>query len=246
MEPDVSATTGSGRRWYLLPGYAGLAYVAAWAVGLAVWPQNLPLNATGSQVAAGYRLHPAGAVAQYLLAEALAGLLLGIVLAAALIFAEGRRAVRSRLVAATATAAVVTSLAQSVLGMFLIAAATGDDAVRAGILSDLVNRLDGVKMLALAVVGLYLASRGLALRRTPAWIRVIAALTAAALTLSGLGYLTLSAALAWAVFISGPLLLLWIAGTGILLTRQWRASSSRLRAIRQLRGHQRTGPSRSE
>jgi hypothetical protein len=64
-----------------MPAIAAVTYVAAWAAGLAVWPVNLPINAAGAQVAASYQAHPAQAVAQYLLAEGLAGLLLGVVLA---------------------------------------------------------------------------------------------------------------------------------------------------------------------
>src|SRR5580692_10223482 len=59
-----------------LPAAAGVAYLAAWAAGLAVWPVNLALNATAAQVAASYRANPAEAVAQYLLTEGLAGILL--------------------------------------------------------------------------------------------------------------------------------------------------------------------------
>jgi hypothetical protein len=213
--------TGNPRRrsnWYLLPAYAGIVYIVVWVAGLAVWPQNLPLNAPSAQVAASYAAHPAAAVTQYVLVEGLAGLLFGVVLAFALISAENRRAVRSRLVAATALAAVVISLLQAIVGMFLVAAAVQHDIARAGNLSDLVNRLDGVKMLALAAVAAYLAARGTA-PRTPSWLRATAALAAAALTLSGLGYLTLSSTLAGAAYVSGPLLLLWIAATGIWLAR---------------------------
>jgi len=60
------------RRLRLLPAWAGICYVAAWAAGLASWPANLALNATNAQVAAAYRAHPAGAVSQFLLSEGLA------------------------------------------------------------------------------------------------------------------------------------------------------------------------------
>ena len=40
-----------------LPAAAGVAYLAAWVAGLAVWPVNLPLNATAAQSAAGYAAH---------------------------------------------------------------------------------------------------------------------------------------------------------------------------------------------
>ena len=113
---------------------------------------------------------------------------------------------------------MVISLLQAVIGLFLIAAATHHDIARAGGLSDLVNRLDGVKMLALAAVAAYLAARRTWDRRPPAWLRATAALAAAGLAVSGLDYLLLANSLAWTAYISGPLLLLWIAATGIWLT----------------------------
>jgi hypothetical protein len=43
-------------------------------------------------------------------------------------------------------------------------------------------------------------------------------LLAVAITASGYAYLTLSNELAWIAYISGPVLLFWVAGTGIWLT----------------------------
>jgi hypothetical protein len=223
--PGRRAQTGvaggpARRRWLrLLPGWAGTCYVAAWAAGLACWPANLALNATNNQVAAAYRAHPAGAASQYVLSEGLAGLLLGIVLAAALISGHDRGPARRLLPTAAAAGAVAISLLQAVIGMFLIAAATHHDIARAGDLSNLVNRLDGVKMLGLAAVAAYLSARRTGDRRPPGWLRAIAAMAAATLAISGLDYLLLATSLAWTVYISGPLLLAWIAATGIWLTR---------------------------
>lgn len=214
-----SAGNPSWRRWpRRLPAWAGIGYVAVWAAGLAAWPTNLALNATNGQVAAAYRAHPAGATSQYLLSEGVAALMLGVVLAAALISSRDRG--RAPLwPAATAAAAVAISLLQTVIGMFLITAATHHDIARAGGLSDLVNRLDGVKMLALAAVAAYLAARSTWDRRPPNWLRAIAALAAVTLAVSGVDYVLLANSLGWTVYISGPLLLAWIAATGIWLTR---------------------------
>ena len=118
-----------------------------------------------------------------------------------------------------AAGAVAVSLLQAVVGMFLIAAATHHDIARAGGLSNLVNRLDGAKMLALAAVAVYLSARGTWDRRLPNWLRALAAAAAAALAVSGVDYLLLANSVAWTVYISGPLLLAWLAATGIWLTR---------------------------
>lgn len=194
--------------------------MAAWAAGLASWPANLALNAANAQVAISYRAHPAGAASQYLLSEGLAGLLLGVVLVAAVISNRDRGLARPWPAATTAAGAVAISLLQAVIGMFLIAAATHHDIARAGGLSNLVNRPGGVKMLALAAVAAYLSARRTSDRRLPNWLRATAALAAGALAVSGLDYLLLANSLAWTVYISGPLLLAWIAATGIWLTRR--------------------------
>jgi hypothetical protein len=213
--PELAPAAGS-RRWLpYVPGAAGVAYLAAWAAGLAAWPANLALNATAAQVTAAYRAHPAGAITQYLLAEGLAGLLLGVVLASAVLPAAGRRP--GRAAAGLGAAAVALSVVQCVLGLVLVAAATSAEVSRAGALSALENRLDGVKMLALAGAAACLAARGLA-RPAPRWLRGTAVLAAIALASSAVAYLFLLNAMAWTVYLSGPLLLVWVAATGIWLT----------------------------
>ena len=91
------------------------------------------------------------------------------------------------------------------------------DASRAGLLFASINRLDGVKMLALAAM----AGTGAALvHRTgvlPGWLGYPGGLLAVALVVSGVGYLLLNSTLAPAAFVSGPLLLLWVTGAGISL-----------------------------
>jgi hypothetical protein len=259
-QPAVAARSGPRRRRRYLPAAAGAAYLAAWAAGLAAWPSNLALNATNTQVTAAYRAHPAGAVAQYLLAEGLAGLLLAVVLGCALLpLAQRRLASRpgARPAAGIAAAAVVISLVQCGLGLVLVAAATSGDVARAGGLAALENRLDGVKMLALAGVAAYLAvtrtrtrtaagapagamtgaparaaagapASAAAARPRPGWLRVIALLAAVALASSAVAYLFLANALAWTVYLSGPLLLLWVAATGTWLTASptWRTAAA--------------------
>jgi hypothetical protein len=218
--PTDSKPDGAVWRAYL-PGAAGLAYVLAWAAGLGAWPVNLALNATAGQTAASYRAHPAGAIVQYLLVEGLAGVLLGIVLACVLRAVRDRVGVRATGPAALSAIVVIASLSQCVIGLFAVAAATSGNAAACGSLSDLVNLLDGVKMLALAAAAAWLALCGPTL---PRWLRALAAPLGLALIASGYAYLSLSNALAWTAYVSGPLLLLWVAGAGIALTVRRRRS----------------------
>ena len=218
-EPGPAGSHGRRFRW---PAVAGAGYLAAWVAGLAVWPSNLAVNASSTQVSAAYQGHQAVAAVNYLLVEGLAGLLLGAVLTAVLRAAgRGPRLSGVRPVAVLGAVAVLISLLQCVLGQILVASAS--DAARAGTLFALINRLDGVKMLALAGTAAWLAARrGVTVRdtgaRLPRWLRITAGLAAVALAGSGVAYLLLAQSGAGLVYVSGPLLLLWVTGTGIWLT----------------------------
>jgi hypothetical protein len=157
--------------------------------------------------------------------------LLGIVLACELRAARdyaarvhvGRRATGPAVLCAIA---VLTSLTQCVIGLFVTAAATGGNIASCGMLSDLVNRLDGVKMLALVGATAWIAAAGPAL---PRWLRGVTVALGLALIASGYAYLALSNALAWTAYVSGPLLLLWVGSAGIALSVTARRSLAQWR-----------------
>lgn len=202
--------------------------MAAWVAGLTAWPVNLPLNATAAQATASYAAHPAAAATQYLLAEGLAGLLLGAVLGCALLpLARGRADLRVKGAALLGAAAVAVSLTQCVIGLVLAAAATAHDVTRCGELSSLVNQLDGGKMLALAGAAACLAAVRGPGRALPRWLRAGALPLGIALIASGYAYLTLSQPLAWTAYASGTLLLAWVTGLGIALTTRRRRDGAR-------------------
>ena len=228
LKAQARPPAGQGAWSAYLPGTAGVAYLAAWITGLAVWPVNLALNATAAQAAGSHAAHPAEAMTQYLLAEGLAGLLLGVVLGSAV---RQRLRLRAGRRAAVATAllgaiAVITSLTQCVLGFALTRAAQGGDVAASGDLFQWLNRLDGVKMLALAAAAIALATIGGRTPALPRWLRVTSVALAVALTASGCAYLALDNALAWTAFVSGTLLLLWVTSTGITLTVRHRNAAA--------------------
>ncbi len=235
----MSGRAGTGAAWRsYLPGAAGVGYLAAWVAGLAAWPSNLALNATPAQTAASYAAHPAGAVTQYLLAEGLAGLLLAIVLGGALLpglrARVGRRADGRFTVTAAVSGilAVMVSLTQCTLGLILTSAATGHDVTASGDLSNVVNQLDGIKMIALAVTATCLAAVVSPGPVLPRWLRATGLLLALALAASGYAYLALANGLAWTAYVSGLLLLLWVTGTGIALTVRRRRTRSPASPVR--------------
>jgi hypothetical protein len=90
---------------------------------------------------------------------------------------------------------------------------------------DLINRIDGVKMLALAAMAV--AGFGLVRRAVlPRWLGYAAAFLTVALIASGAGYLLLNTELAQAAYVSGPLLLVWVTGAGIAVAGTHRSMAA--------------------
>jgi hypothetical protein len=202
------------------PALAGIGYAAAWLAGLSIFSSSATVNSAGSQVVAGYTGHQAVATAQFALTEGLAALCLAAVAAA--IGRASESAWAARVVAVAGGAAAVISLAQCAIGVYLVneAVPTGH-AATAGALNEAITRMDGMKMLVLAGMGL--AGAGLARRGLqPRWLGYAGAALAVAITASGLGYLLLLSGLAAAAWVSLPLLLVWVAGSGIALGRRGR------------------------
>jgi hypothetical protein len=207
-----------GRSLLTAPAVAGIAYTAAWLIGLAVWPSNLDVAASNVKVVATYSAHQGAAMTQYLLVEGVAAIALAVVVTG--LGRAARRRGADRLGVATVVAglsAVALSLAECALGLLLAGSAAPDgETGRAGRLFDLINRMDGVKMFALAAMAV--AGVGLVRRAVlPRWLGYIAVFLAVALIASGAGYLLLNTTLAQATFVAGPLLLVWVTGAGVAL-----------------------------
>jgi hypothetical protein len=189
---------------------AGVVYGAAWIAGLAVWSDNTTVSESGAKVVAAYGSSEGPALAQSALTHGLAGLaLLEVVLAIA------GRVRNARAVLVAGLGAVAISLTQFVLGVLLASwAAPAGHTGSSGALYEAITRLDGLKMFALAGLGLAGAA---AIRRhsiAPQWFVPLGWALAAALIVSGLGYVLLVAGLADAAYVSLPLLLVWVCGVG--------------------------------
>jgi hypothetical protein len=216
-----------GRRLITTPAVAGIAYTAAWLLGLAVWPSNLDVAASNVKVVATYSAHQGAAMTQYAFVEGVAAIALAFVVVA--LGRAARRRGADRLSGVTVVAgltAAALSLVQCALGLLLAGSVAPDrEAERAGRLFDLINRLDGVKMFALAAMAV--AGIGLVRRAVlPRWLGYTAALLTVALLSSGAGYLLLNTTLAQAAIVSGPLRLVWVTGAGVALARTIRSGKA--------------------
>ena len=120
--------------------------------------------------------------------------------------------------AAFGIAVAAVSWAELALGTWLISGLVPDRrTATAGAVYDAINRMDGAKMLLLGAMALAISQLARRSPILPRWLAPLGALLAAALVTSGLGYLLLIPGLASAAYVSGVLLLIFVAATGIAL-----------------------------
>lgn len=213
------------------PSAAAIAYLAAWVIGLATWPSNLAVDSSNRAVVDAYTAHRLPATVQFLLVEGLAALALGVIVLAIARVSRPRAPLASRIVLLAGGLACSISLVQCVTGVALAAAVASPAHLgAAGTMFDLIDRLDGVKMMALAtmIAAVTAVHRDLGLAR---WLAAVGALAGLALVCSGSGYLALDPGWAMAASASLPLLLAWALGVGFRVRREERGSeSSRIRS----------------
>lgn len=202
---------GHRRRLLTLPALAGLGYALSWIAGLAVPAPSPGLGATGAEIVAALSGHGPAVAAQYALTEGLPAA--GIAVVAVALARAARRhgeALAARFALVAGLTAAIISAVQFGLGLALTATAAPGPA---HLLSTSIDRLDGAKMLALAVLGAVAATMAV----LPRWLRWTGIALAVAITCSGLVYLLLIASLA---AVAGPalvLLLTFMAGCGIMI-----------------------------
>jgi hypothetical protein len=202
MSTTVTARRSPATSWLTATSVAAVGYLAFWIVGLLVGPSNLSVTSSGSAVVQAYAGHSGQAIIQYVLTEGLAGVALAIVLGGTL----------GGLARITGYCAAAVSVVQCGLGIWLAGCITPDGAAAtARTVFDVIDRLDGVKMILLAGTAVIASI----VARRPVWLRYAGFLLAVAITVSGIGYLLANATLAVAAWVSLPLLLIWVAGLGI-------------------------------
>jgi hypothetical protein len=202
-----------------VPGVVGIGYSLSWIAGLSVPAPSPKFSASGSQIITALAGHGPAVALQFALTEGLpaAGIA---VTSIALARATRSQAARSqaglsRLMLITGGIAAAISFLQFVLGMTL--AATTNPATThpatAHLLYSAIDRMDGVKMLTLAVLGV----AGAAATVLPRWLRYTGAALGVAIAAAGIVYLLLLQSLAVAAGPALVLLLVFITGSGLVL-----------------------------
>jgi hypothetical protein len=198
-------------------GAVGAGYTLSWLAGLSVPAPSPRFSASGAAIVAALAGHGAATATQFALTEGLPAFGIAVI-AAALARATGGPVtggpatgrLRGQVLLTAGLAAAAISFAQFVLALILIRT---QDPGSAHLLYGAVNRLDGVKMLLLAVLGAA-TYKSTAL---PRWLRYTGAGLALTITFSGVVYLLLVQSLAIAAGPALLLLLLFITGAGITL-----------------------------
>ncbi|WP_330180705.1 hypothetical protein OHB26_30480 [Nocardia sp. NBC_01503] len=194
-----------------LPDAVGIAYSVSWIAGLAVGAPAPVFADSGSDIIRELSGHTGAFAVQFLLTEGLPAIGLAVVSVALARATRSRLA--ARLAAVTGVAAALISFTQFLLGLALARTGSPDSA---HLLFELVSRFDGVKMFLLAGLAVAAAISGV----LPRWLNYTAIAMAVAIVASGIGYLFLIQGLATLAYVSGPLLLVVITGTGVVLGRK--------------------------
>jgi hypothetical protein len=198
---------------------ATIGYALAWIAGLSVLSSSTQVSASGLQVVRSLAGHQFAACLQYALTEGVTALFLITVIWGVTGNAKpGPARLAIRLAALVAT---VVSLAECGLGLWLSSGlARPGEAGLAGTVNDVLTRLDGLKMLLLALIATAaaMAIRGRTLP-LPRWLSPLAAVLAIAIAVSGVGYLTLGDAAASAAWVSLPLLIVFVTAAGVATAR---------------------------
>lgn len=202
------------RRLLTPAGAIGVGFSLTWIVGLAVPAPDPALHATGGQIAAAMTARQASFTVQSVLVEGLATV--GLIVAGIVLARAARRdgaTASGRVVLLASLVAAISSFAQVGLGLVLIKTAAPDTAHA---LWGAINRLDGVKLLALGVFGLA-AARGAA-AALPRWLRGAGLALAVTITISGVGFLLLNSEVALTAAAPAlALLLVFVTGSCLAL-----------------------------
>ena len=189
---------------------SGATFVLAWITGLLIAGGGPAPNASAADVAAYFAAHQHAAMAEHFFIDAVAG-------AALIGLAITVRRLSTAAFAAGLAAATV-SLGQAVIGEAMaITAGNGSASTVHGLFVTL-NNADTIKIALLAVM---IAATGLAARRRlPAWLTRASLIFAPVLAISGLAFPLGSTALYALLYLTLPLLLVWVAAFTTVIARR--------------------------
>ena len=189
---------------------SGTTFVLAWVTGLLIAGGGPAPNASASDIASYFAAHQHAAMAEHFLIDAVAG-------AALTGLAVTTRRLSTAAFAAGLAAAVI-SLGQAAIGEAMAITASGGSTSTVHGLFVTLNNADTIKIALLAVM---IAATGLAARRSglPTWLARASLIFAPILAVSGLAFPLGSTGLYALLYLTLPLLLIWVAAFTIVIAR---------------------------
>jgi len=219
---DKASPPTKATHWPGLPTWAGIAFSLSWVIGLSIWSSSADVSKSGAELIRLYAGFETIAFVQFIFTEGIPAITLGIVLVCLAKYARAaNETLLGKTILVSGLAAAAISFTQFCLGSYLcLASVPGNREAETKMIFDALNRIDGVKMLLMAVFALAtfrLARNGRA--RLPRWLGWTALVLAVTIFLSGLGFLFLLDSLSPATYASLPLLMFWVTSTSIVLAK---------------------------
>lgn len=183
---------------------AGYGFAAAWVVGLAVNPSGPAVDAPDAEVAAHYATNAGQALSAELFTHGVAAVCLALVAAAVVRYAKRAEKPYALYLTAVYGAAALSAI-QIVAGTSAVVASEPSTVAGA---FDVLNRLDGTKLLLFAVAA------AASTRIFDRWISWTSVALAGTMVIAGVGFLLASPALALAAGPALVLLIVWVAASG--------------------------------
>ncbi|MEZ4673014.1 MAG: hypothetical protein R2932_02080 [Caldilineaceae bacterium] len=215
----------SNKHWF---ASAGLIYVVAWLVGLLIEFDTPQASASLSELTAYFQSHQQTHLLQAYLIAGIAGIALLIFTAALVMFLQERTNTSSAFVytiLGSGIAAATVSLVQAGLQEALISqpilAAQGESL---RLLLVMIGSLDTFKLLALALLSGLTSVLVLRARLWPQWLGWMGILLTGTLVLGGLNFIVNNIVFLTVLFVSLPLLLLWVGSVSVVILLNREAS----------------------
>ena len=204
---------------------AGITFVLAWVAGLALAGSGPAPDAGAQAVAAHFDAHAGTAVAAHLLVDGIAGAAL-IALAIALHRLLGDQKLGTVALASGIGAGIASLFQLAVAEAMTLTAARGGDPDTVRALFTTLNNADTVKIALIAALITTAAAAARSAARLPRWLTNASLAFAPLLAVSGLSFPLESGALYAVLYLTLPLLLVWVMTISVVIGRRIEAVPS--------------------
>lgn len=205
-----------------LLAFFGFLYVTVWVIGLLIPTETLSPSMSNAELQQVLLANQLTRLIQVYLIDGVAGIsILLFAVAAASLFQASEEKTLARVVLSAGVVAGTISLVQAGVQQTLINSdllASAETPFRTMLV--LVNQIDTFKLMALALLSISTSVLGFRTRLIPTWINWLGILLTIALILGGLSFAVANSILTAILFVSLPMLLVWVGAVSATGMRQ--------------------------